>query len=168
MSRHSNIVNSDELEWVTTGMEGTRFEGKRKSLSQATGAQKLGMSVYRLAPGKRGFPRHCHYANEEAIYILAGQGTATIGEVSVPVGAGDYIALPCGEAHAHQLENRGAGDLIYLCASTMIEPDVVGYPDSGKIGVFTGAAPGGDKAERQISGFWRKGESVVYLDGEQR
>jgi len=167
MSRHPNVINLDALPWTGTGREGTRFEAERKAVGRAGGADRLGVSAYRLAPGMRAFPVHCHYGNEEGLFILEGTGTALIGAEEVGVRAGDYVALPAGEDHAHQLHNTGEGPLVYLCVSTMNEPDVVGYPDSDKIGVFTGAAPGGPGARRQVSGFWRKDAAVAYLDGEE-
>jgi hypothetical protein len=35
-------------------------------------------------------------------------------------------------------------------AEKMIEPDVVVYPDSGKIGIFVGSAPGGPRENRTL------------------
>ena len=40
------------------------------------------------------------------------------------------------------------------------------YPDSGKVGIFGGAAPGGLKEERTFSKFLRDGAEVGYYDGE--
>ncbi len=40
------------------------------------------------------------------------------------------------------------------------------YPDSGKIGMFAGAAPGGPKAKRTFSKFLRSDAEVGYFDGE--
>jgi hypothetical protein len=48
-----------------------------------------------------------------------------------------------------------------------VEPDVTGYPDSGKVGIFGGAAPGSPKEERTFSKFlW--GDAVVgYCEAEE-
>ncbi len=51
---------------------GERIAYRRKLLGQATGAEKLGCSLFEIAPGKRAFPFHYHFANEEALYILEG------------------------------------------------------------------------------------------------
>ncbi|SEU36571.1 cupin domain-containing protein [Stigmatella erecta] len=83
-----------------------------------------------------------HLANEEAIYVLAGQGSLRLGEETLPLKAGDYVALPAGPGTAHQLFNEGPEPLRYLALSTMQAPDIVMYPDSRKVGVFGGAAPG--------------------------
>jgi uncharacterized cupin superfamily protein len=49
-----------------------------KKLGAAVGSQKLGCSLMELAPGKRSWPPHAHFANEEALYILKGQGKVRI------------------------------------------------------------------------------------------
>jgi hypothetical protein len=49
----------------------------------------------------------------------------------------------------------------------MVEPEVMVYPDSGKVGVFGGAAPGGPKEERTFSKFLRGDAEVGYYDGEE-
>ena len=56
--------------------------------------------------------------------------------------------------------------LRYLAISTMREPDVMEYPDSGKITVFAGAAPGGDKAARRIAASFLQEDAVDYWEGE--
>jgi uncharacterized cupin superfamily protein len=44
---------------------------------------------------------------------------------------GDWIALPPGPAHAHQMVNSSAAEpLVYLCVSTMHGVEIVEYPDS--------------------------------------
>jgi hypothetical protein len=37
----------------------------------------------------------------------------------------------------------------------MVEPDVMVYPDSGKVGIVGGAAPGGPKGKRIFAKFLR-------------
>jgi uncharacterized cupin superfamily protein len=133
--RDPNVTNIDELEWEDGLSHGTRFGSKTKHLAALTGGKSLGCSIYEIEPGKRAFPMHAHLANEEAIYILAGEGTMRIGDRKVPVRAGDYIAFPPGRDHAHQLINTSAAPLRYLCTSTMRGPEVAFYPDSGKVGV---------------------------------
>jgi len=103
-------------------------------------------------------------ANDEAIYILAGKGTLSYGEEEYPVRPGDYIHLPAG-GEAHQLRNSGEADLDYLCLSTMLAPEIVLYPDSGKAGIFAGSATGGDPAARRLFEMLPR-HAVSYWDGE--
>lgn len=165
MTKRENIVNHQDLDWQETG-QGEKFGLKRKQLGTASGAEKLGCSMIQLEPGKTAWPFHYHCANEESIYVLEGEGTMRIGDRNEPVCAGDYISFPIGPQHAHQLKNTGDAPLVYMCFSTMIEPDVMGYPDSGKMGVAAGSAPGGDASKRLHFEFHRSKNAVPYWDGE--
>src|SRR2546423_316612 len=86
-------------------------------------ASKLGASWFEIQPGKKAFPFHFHLANEEAIFVLEGEGVLRNGDEEHTVRAGDYIALPPGPP-GHQLINRSSAPLRYLAFSTMIEPEV--------------------------------------------
>ncbi|MFN3200380.1 MAG: cupin domain-containing protein [Bradymonadia bacterium] len=140
---------------------------KQTRLALAAGASQLGVSHVELPPGKRSWPRHWHAANEEGIYVLSGRGVARIGDEAIEVGPGDYVACLTGPEHAHQMINTGDEPLKYLCISTMHATDICGYPDSKKIGVFGGAAPGGQDEDRYIFGFMKADEYVGYWEGEE-
>ena len=143
------------------------FTFARRNLARYAGGQKLGCSHYELPPGATAFPMHAHTANEEAMFILEGEGVLRLPDGEVAIGAGDYVALPVGPDHAHQLRNEGAAVLRYLCFSTMVEPDIVLYPDSGKVGLFAGSAPGANPKKRTVS-KWVMGEPEMdYLEGER-
>ncbi len=165
MTQQANVVSEGDIEW-SENSHGEKFGYKRKSLSSATGGEKLGCSLYEVPPGRRAWPYHYHLANEEAIYILEGSGTARIGGKEILVSQGDYVALPARAEGAHQLVNSSEAVLRYLCFSTMLEPDIMVYPDSGKVGIFGGAAPGGSKDERTFSKFLRGDVEVGYYDSE--
>ena len=99
--------------------------------------------------------------------MLEGSGTLRIGGEEIGVSQGDYVALPARAQAAHQqLVNDSGAVLRYLCFSTMVEPDVMIYPDSGKVGIFGGAAPGGSKEKRTFSKVLRGDAEVDYYDGE--
>lgn len=152
---------------MTEVRRGEHTHVRRIQLGAAAGAKLLGTSLCELPPGAKGWPFHYHAANEEALYILAGRGVLRLGDAEHVVEVGDYVALPPGPEHPHQLRNDGDEPLRYLCISTMLPTDVTVYPDSGKIGFFGGAAPGGPKGERFVDGFVRATDRVDYWDGEQ-
>ena len=160
-----HIVNKDALEWVSWE-EGADYAGRCKQLAAAAGAKQLGCRIIQLEPGKRPWPAHYHLGNEEAIYVLKGKGSLRLGKDTFAVKAGDYIALPASPDLAHQLRNDGDEVLEYLCMSTMNPMDVVGYPDSKKIGVIAGAAPGANPEERLVSAFFPEDAKVPYWQGE--
>ena len=98
--------------------------------------------------------------------MLEGSGTLRIGGEEISISEGDYVALPARAQAAHQIVNDSEVVLRYLCFSTMVEPDVMIYPDSGKVGIFGGAAPGGPKEMRTFNKFLRSDAEVGYYDGE--
>lgn len=159
-----DVVNRADLNWTETDRGATRF--RRKRLAAGTDAERLGCSLYELSPGDRSWPYHYHAGNEEALYVLAGEGTVRGPDGDREVRAGDYVALPTGEEGAHRVVNDGDDPLRYLALSTMDDPDVAIYPDTGKFGVFAGAPPGGTAERHEVSGYYRLGDDVDYWDGE--
>jgi uncharacterized cupin superfamily protein len=165
-ARHPHIAALDDVP-VDTFTSDEGFARTRRALGRAAHGRALGCSHIEVPPGASAWPFHAHCANEEAIFILEGQGLLRLGNERVPVGKDDYIALPADPDLAHQLINAGDGPLRYLCISTMISPEVGIYPDSDKIGVIAGSAPGGSPHERRLTAFYRRGDDVPYLTGER-
>ncbi len=159
-----NLTNLSQIEPVKVERD-DHFGFIKKSLSQATGAEKLGCRYYEVAPGKRAWPYHYHYGNEEAIFILEGEGLLRQADGEHPVKKDDFMTFPVGPEHAHQLINNSSAPLKYLCFSTMIEPDVCVYPYSNKIGVFAVDAPGMPVTEKTLEKFY-KNEELSYYEGE--
>jgi uncharacterized cupin superfamily protein len=159
--RHPNVVNIAE---VPAGgfTRGDRFAMSNRVLGRATGARGIGCSWYEIPPGKTAFPNHYHCANEESVYVLEGRGTLRIGEEEVAVGPGDYATFPVGPAHTPPLLHTGTGPLRYLCFSTMEPTEVVGYPDSKKIGAMSFAG----SAKQVVRIMVREESHVDYYDGE--
>lgn len=145
-------------------VQGEKFQREHMSLTDMDGDSGLGCGAFRVKPGKRAFPRHAHLANDEAIFVIAGRGALTVGEATSTVTAGDFILLPRGEAYAHVLVNDGVDDLTYLCMSTTVMPEVVHYPDTGKLGVL-GSKDFWKSAAAGVSGFYAP-HPVGYWDGE--
>jgi uncharacterized cupin superfamily protein len=166
MTEHPNVVSEDDLEWSTQS-HGEKFGHRRKQLGLVAGGEKLGCSLYEVPPGRRAWPCHYHHANEEAIYVLYGSGTLRIGEREVEISRGDYVALLTGAEGAHQIVNSSDVALRYLCFSTMVEPDILVYPNSEKFGLFAGSAPGAPKEKRILQKYLRGDAKVGYYDGEE-
>lgn len=159
--RHPNVVNIAELK-PGGFSKGSRFALQNRPLGRATGARGIGCSWYEVPPGKTAFPNHYHCANEEAIYVLEGSGMLHIGADQVAVGPGDYMTFPVGPAHTHQLLNTGETPLRYLCMATMIPTEVVGYPNSKKIGAMGFSATG----EQMVRIIVKESSVVDYYEGE--
>lgn len=165
MSEPPQIVSTDELDWQDQERD-PDFKCRRKAIARAAGNRHLGCSLYEVPPGCRAWPYHYHCGNEEAIFVLSGTGRLRCGTSERAIAPGDYVAFVPGEAGAHQIWATGDVPLRYLCFSTANEPDIVVYPDSQKVGIFAGSAPGGDKEQRTIAGFFPLDASVDYWQGE--
>ena len=158
--RHPHVVNVDELEQKT--FEQGRHQINYRQLSGPAGGVQLGGSITEIAPGKISYPFHYHCANEEALYILSGTGTARIGDQRVAVRAGDWLAFPVGPTTPHQMINDGTEPLRYLAISTAHKCEVVGYPDAKKIAASAGPSFT-DRWVRQIN---KAGDTLGYWDDE--
>ncbi len=159
------ILNVDDAA-LTHYAHGERFDARDGSVGEPIGARQLGCSVTVVPPGKRAWPFHRHHVNEELVYVIEGRGTLRLGDEEHPVREGDVIAFPAG-GPAHQLVNTSQEDLRYLSVSTMIAADIIEYPDSGKIALRAGSAPGGDPAQRTCNLVARRPPAVDYWEGER-
>ena len=159
--------NLGEMDWAETG-HGERFFHQRKMLTpfQESFSPKLGITLYKLNPGKRAGPFHGHSANDEAILVTRGSGTLRYGNEEIAMTQGDYVHLPAASGRAHQMVNTSDSDLEYFCLSSMVRPDVVLYPDSNKIAaIFPAARPDGKASAQRFS--MMRHETVDYWDGEK-
>ena len=71
------------------------------------------------------------------------------------------MRFPLGEAGAHQLRNDTDEPVTFIAISSSGRPDVVVYPDSGKLGVGERLPHGGGLRE-----FFRRETAVDYWDRE--
>jgi len=155
------VVNERDLDWTETNEGDARF--RRKRLGREAGGEELGCSLYELPAGERSWPYHYHTGNEEALYVLAGGGVLLCDGEDRALEPGDYAALPAGERGGHRVVNDTDSPLRYLAVSTMRDPDVTVYPESGKIGVFGGSPPGGS-GERDVHGYYDCDATVDYWE----
>lgn len=159
MVRRRNVLKD---EWKESS-HGEKFQHGHIALTDLRDGHMLGCGAFRVDPGKRAFPKHAHLANDEAIYVVSGTGELTVGEETMQVEAGDFVMLPAGAEYPHVLINNSDAEIVYLCMSTMNAPEVVHYPDSGKLGVLESARKWSDSS---VSGFY-KPKKVGYYEGEE-
>ena len=160
------ILNLEDVTFERV-VHGDRFEAADGAVGHAIGAKLLGCSYIVVPPGKRAYPFHCHHVNEEMFFVVSGRGIVRIGDTEHPIREGDVIAAPAGgAATAHQIINTSQEELRYLALSTMIPTEVVEYPDSSKVAVYVGSAPGESAAARTFNHRGRLGPKLEYWDGE--
>jgi len=158
VSDHHGMPNILEPEWEAElpGLRGQR-------VGAAAGAEKLGATLYELDPGGRVSPLHIHHANEELLIVLSGRPTLRTAEGERELTPGDVITFPAGRRGAHQVLNRSDEAARVLIASTMIYPEVVEHPDSGKVLAISGRP---DETAAMFLAF-RKDDAVPVTYGEE-
>ena len=145
--------------------EGERPEGfqvRRARMGYELGSELIGCSLWELPPGQAAYPYHFHYADEELIVVLEGRPTLRTPDGSREVERGEVLHFPLGPEGAHQIVNDGDEPARFLAISSSGRPDVVVYPDSGKVGVGERLPRGGGLRE-----FFRSDDAVDYWEGEE-
>ena len=127
-------------------------------LGKPLGATQTGMSVYELPPGQSVCPYHYEYGEEEWVLVLTGRPTLRTPEGERELAPFDAAFFPIGPDGAHQVRNDTAETVRIVMWSTVITPSATAYPDSGKVGVWTGVE--GENLMARRSGH------VEYYDGE--
>ena len=162
----TRIVNLEDVTFHAQS-HGVAFECQLAPVGAKLDSQKLGFNVTVIPPGKRAVPFHAHHGKEEMFFILEGEGSVRIGGEAHRIRKGDFISLPPGRDSAHQIVNDSKAPLRYLAVSTMEDPEVVEYPDSGKLGVMAGWRGGGRPAPPDsIRHIARVKDGVDYWEGE--
>jgi uncharacterized cupin superfamily protein len=138
------------------------FRALRARLSRQAGAERLGLSLWELPPGEAAYPYHYHLAEEELLLVLDGRASLRAPGGWRELQAGELVSFPRGERGGHQIVNRTEETVRFLAISTSGEPDVVMYPDSGKLGAFERLPAGGG-----LHALFRVGDAVDYYDGER-
>lgn len=100
---------------------------EKRQLGDVFGLKNFGVNLTRLGPGGESALLHRHTRQDEFVYIL--QGTATLvtesGEAELRPGMCAGFAAG---SFAHQLVNRGTGDVVYLEIGDRLPGDAADYP----------------------------------------
>jgi uncharacterized cupin superfamily protein len=139
------------------------WRARRLSIAKRLGAEKLGATMYEIAPGQRTFPYHWHNALEEMGIVLHGEPTLRDPCGERTLAPGDAVLFRCGQDGAHQLRNDTEEPVRVLMLSTQADLEVVVYPDSDKMGVSAHGIGDGDPVRMLVQGT----PSVGYYDGEE-
>ncbi len=151
------VFNLHGDEWDRTE-DRPGWRSKDAFVGKHIGAELIGGSLYELEPGDRLWPYHTHHANEEWLLVVRGRPTLRTPDGERELGEGDVVAFPRGDEGLHQVSNRTDTPIRVLMLSTLLAPDLVHYPDSGKFGARNA------KGERVL--LSRPGPILDYWDGE--
>jgi uncharacterized cupin superfamily protein len=122
------------------------------------GAKATGMSIYELPPGQAICPYHYEYAEEEWLLVLQGNPTLRRPEGTTRLEPWDVAFFPTGPDGAHGVRNETDETVRVLMFSDLRHPAATVYPDSDKIGIWTG-----NEADDILV---RRSSGVGYFDGE--
>jgi uncharacterized cupin superfamily protein len=130
----------------------------RIDVARALGSADTAMYVYDLAPGASSTPYHYEYEEE---WLLVVEGTVALrapdGEQTLQ--RGELVRFPPGPEGAHKVMNRSDARARTLMFSSSRVPAVSVYPDSDKIGVWSG--------NEQDELIFKRGSAVPWSQGEE-
>lgn len=127
-------------------------------IGRVLGAEQTGISVYEVPPGESICPYHYEYGEEEWLLVLSGNPTLRHPEGEDRLEPWDVTWFPPGAAGAHEVRNDTAETARVLMFSNVNYPGASVYPDSDKIGIWTG--------NDDDSLLVRRESAVEYFDGE--
>ena len=158
MNDKTIVTKLENLEGRHTQGAGS-FEYTKYQVTRRKDFDQCYVSFYEVPPGKSAYPKHFHNYNSECFYIISGEGMLETEDGFVQVSAGDIMVFPCGKAGTHKLTNTSETEnLLYLDFDTTNSPDIIEYPDSGKIGMI-------EFGKKEA--FFRGDSNVDYYDGEK-
>jgi uncharacterized cupin superfamily protein len=134
------------------------FRSGMHRLGPVVGAKDSGTSVYELPPGQALCPYHYEYGEEEWVLVLEGAPTLRTPDGIEPLTVHDLAFFPKGPQGAHQLRNDTTQMVRVLMWSTVVHPSATAYPDSDKIGIWTG--------NRDEDVMVERSSAVEYFHGE--
>ncbi len=154
-------IHIDSVERMTIG-NGEKFAASIGRIGAQLGMAKMGCTVVELDPGKRAWPHHLHYGQEELFIVLEGEGTLRYDDGEYDIRQGEIFFAGTGPGTAHQIVNTSNSKLKYLAFSSMDNPEVCYYPDSKKYGAYSWRSD--DKGVRFLA---HEDSAIDYFDGEQ-
>jgi uncharacterized cupin superfamily protein len=122
------------------------------------GAEESGITVYELPPGQAVCPYHYECGEEEWLLVLEGEPTLRHAEGSDRLAPWDVVFFEKGPAGAHGVRNETEEPVRVLMFSTVVVPTATVYPDSDKVGIWTG--------DPEADVIVRRESKVDYFDGE--
>ena len=152
------VLNIADPEFTYDDDDPPPFHAGMFRLGKQLGATQTGMSVYELPPGQSVCPYHYEYGEEEWVLVLTGRPTLRTPDGERELAPFDVAFFPIGPDGAHQIRNDTADTVRIAMWSTVITPSATAYPDSGKVGVWTGV-----EGENLMA---RRSSDVPYYDGD--
>lgn len=134
------------------------YEAGYVRLGPLLDATRIGATIYELGPGQSNCPYHYEYGCEEWLLVVEGRPTIRHPGGEDELEPGDLVCFPEGPEGAHKVTNGTEESVRVMILSTKGDPAAAVYPDSDKIGIWTG-----NDADQLIV---RRESGVDYWDRE--
>jgi uncharacterized cupin superfamily protein len=152
-------INIASPEFTYDGEDPEGFRSGRAALGKLLGGpEESGISVYELPPGQAVCPYHYEVGEEEWLLVLEGNPTLRHPEGSDRLEPWDVVFFEKGAPGAHGIRNETDAVARVLMFSTVVIPTATVYPDSDKVGIWTG--------DSETDVMVRRESGVDYFDGE--
>lgn len=123
----------DQLFSESQPVQGGAEPNRTHWISESGGLTQFGAFIEVLQPGSRSSIRHWHSAEDEMVYVLAGEITVVEGAGATLVPAGGVATFKAGVAVGHFLENRSASETRCLVVGTRAPVDRITYPEHDRV-----------------------------------
>jgi len=154
-----DVVNIADPDFTYTDGDPEGFRSGGYRLGPLVGGSRVGASVYELPPGQAVCPYHYEYGEEEWLIVLEGSPLLRAADGEQRLRRWDVVCFPSGPDGAHLVRNDAAdGTVRILMFSNHAVPAISVYPDSGKVGAWTG-----NEADNLLA---FKTSKVEYFAGE--
>ncbi|MBA2532425.1 MAG: cupin domain-containing protein [Nocardioidaceae bacterium] len=153
-----NKLNVGDLDFEYDASDPEGFRAGMKRFGKQLGARVTGTSIYELPPGQAICPYHYEYAEEEWLIVLEGTPTLRRVDGEERLRPWDVCVFVAGPDGAHGVRNETDEVVRVMMFSDVKWPAATVYPDSDKIGVYTG-----NEADNAI---FPRSAAVEYFHGE--
>jgi len=138
--------------------DGDEPEGMRSGMARfgpSLGAKATGASLYELPPGESLCPYHYEYGEEEWLLVVSGTPSVRDPDGTQQLEPWDLVFFPIGPEGAHEIRNDSDETARVLMWSDVRVPTATVYPDSDKIGIWTGRKEDDLMVQRSSGvGYW--------------
>lgn len=126
------VKNYQESQSQTIEQNGNKFTVKPVITNEE--GRKYAINFVEVEPANYAYGYHWHEMNEEAFYIISGEGIVRTVDGDIKVKTGDVITFPSGPKGAHVIRNSSDSEkLIYIDFGTNNITEIVHLPDINKI-----------------------------------
>ena len=127
------VFTPDQLVTEVNPVQGSTEPNQTLWISEAGELTQFGAFIEVLQPGCRSSIKHWHSAEDEMVYVLAGEIIVIEGISETLMRAGSVATFRAGVQVGHYLENRSASETRCLVVGTRAPVDQITYPEHDRV-----------------------------------